>query len=287
MSTTSGSSASARTPNDILLHKSAKSRINQHSHTDKVQTLGRLKNVFVNTREREALMTACSKGDLDTVTHLLTHTRPLLNPDMIRDAKLRTPLLVACAAGHAEIVRALISWGADVNNPTGDIIGNKPLDLAVVSNSVETVLVLLEAGALVAPTMRSSVPHNGPLPVPIQQRASPRSPLYLAQSRLDMLIRKRENTFDEADNIASSPHEPMIKQVIQIIRLLKHFVSNEASSSSSIEPSSSIQSTSRDLDDLTSKLSSVALDDTPNQASASKDLEVMKELRDMITRLQL
>lgn len=80
------------------------------------------------------------------VTHLLNHTKPNLNPDMVRDSKLRTPLLVACAAGKADVVRALIRCGADVNNPMGDIVGNKPLDLAVISNNVDTVLALLEAG---------------------------------------------------------------------------------------------------------------------------------------------
>ncbi|KAI8991215.1 hypothetical protein BDF20DRAFT_809696, partial [Mycotypha africana] len=97
----------------------------------------RLKDVFINSKEREELMSACAKGDLPKVG---------LNPDLIRDSKLRTPLLVACAAGQAAIVRQLIRYGADVNNPIGDIVGNKPLDLAVISNDVDTVLGLLEAG---------------------------------------------------------------------------------------------------------------------------------------------
>lgn len=66
----------------------------------------------------------------------------------MRDSKLRTPLLVACAGGKADVVRLLIRWGADVNNPMGDIIGNKPLDLAVISSNVDTVLAVLEAGKL-------------------------------------------------------------------------------------------------------------------------------------------
>ncbi|KAI9310847.1 hypothetical protein BX666DRAFT_1868985 [Dichotomocladium elegans] len=106
----------------------------------------KLKNIFINSREREELMSACSRGDVDKVNHILTYTNPNLNPDMVRDSKLRTPLLVACAAGKADVVRLLIRWGADVNNPMGDILGNKPLDLAVVSSSVDTVLAVLEAG---------------------------------------------------------------------------------------------------------------------------------------------
>lgn len=59
---------------------------------------------------------------------------------------MRTPLLVACAAGRTEVVKVLIEFGADPNCPTGDIVGNKPLDLAVISNNVETVIALLDAG---------------------------------------------------------------------------------------------------------------------------------------------
>jgi ankyrin repeat protein len=74
------------------------------------------------------------------------HTQPPLNPDQIRDDKLRSPLLIACASGKADLVRLLVKHGADVNNPVGDIIGNRPLDLAVVSNNVDTVVALLELG---------------------------------------------------------------------------------------------------------------------------------------------
>lgn len=77
---------------------------------------------------------------------LLETTTPKLVPDLIRDPKMRTPLLVACAAGRTEVVKVLIEFGADPNCPTGDIVGNKPLDLAVISNNVETVIALLDAG---------------------------------------------------------------------------------------------------------------------------------------------
>ncbi|KAI8885691.1 hypothetical protein K501DRAFT_179171 [Backusella circina FSU 941] len=129
---------SSKTPNDVLLHKTNKSRMKQ-TLTSQVST--RLKDMFINSKQREELMTACSK-----VSHLLEQNNPGLNPDLVRDSKLRTPLLVACAAGQAAVVRTLVRWGADVNNPMGDIVGNKPLDLAVISNDVDTVLALLEAG---------------------------------------------------------------------------------------------------------------------------------------------
>jgi ankyrin repeat protein len=80
------------------------------------------------------------------VRSLLETTTPKLVPDLIRDPKMRTPLLVACAAGRTDVVKVLIEFGADPNCPTGDIVGNKPLDLAVISNNVETVIALLDAG---------------------------------------------------------------------------------------------------------------------------------------------
>lgn len=114
-----------------------------------------------------------------------------MNPDLIRDSKLRTPLLVACAAGQAAVVRQLVRWGADVNNSTGDIVGNKPLDLAVISNDVDTVLALLEAGAKISTNNFTS---NNELPLPVRLRAATRTPLDLANSRLDLLIRQSEQS---------------------------------------------------------------------------------------------
>lgn len=130
------------------------------------------------------------------VTYLLEEKKTGLYPDLIRDSKLRTPLLVACAAGQAAVVRQLIRWGSDVNNAMGDIVGNKPLDLAVISNNVETVLALLEAGAKITNHYDNSSnnlrPDDG-LPLQVRLRAATRTPLDLAKSRLDMLIRQSES----------------------------------------------------------------------------------------------
>ncbi|KAI8974685.1 hypothetical protein BDB01DRAFT_728691, partial [Pilobolus umbonatus] len=122
-----------KTPKDVLLHGRIPAK------KGKLST-NMIRDIFVNTKQRDELMTACAKGDLQT------DRRNNINPDLIRDCKLRTPLLVACAAGQAAIAETLIQWGADVNNPVGDIVGNKPLELAVISNSVDTVIVLLKAG---------------------------------------------------------------------------------------------------------------------------------------------
>lgn len=54
--------------------------------------------------------------------------------------------MLACMKGHTEIIKVLLRWGADVNNPMGDIVGNRPLHMAIASNNFDAVLVLLEAG---------------------------------------------------------------------------------------------------------------------------------------------
>ncbi|EIE85156.1 hypothetical protein RO3G_09866 [Rhizopus delemar RA 99-880] len=121
---------SARKPNDLLSHyKVTKSTIRKE--VDKSSKIKRILNL---TKEQEDLMNACSNNDVSK------------DPDRIRDSKLRTPLLIASASGNTELVKILIKYGADVNNPVGDIVGNTPLHLAVVSNNVDTVLTLLENG---------------------------------------------------------------------------------------------------------------------------------------------
>lgn len=135
---------------------------------------------------------------------------------MIRDSKLRTPLLVACAAGQAAIVRQLIRWGADVNNPMGDIVGNKPLDLAVISNNVDTVLALLENGAKIANYADNKLkinPDDG-LPLPVRMRAASRTPLDLANARLDMLI----NLSEKAQTIKTETMDQVIEVNLSIMR---------------------------------------------------------------------
>lgn len=129
---------------------------------------------------------------------------------MIRDSKLRTPLLVACAAGQASIVRQLVRWGADVNNAMGDIVGNKPLDLAVISNNVDTVLALLEAGAKISSASANNnlLQADDGLPLPVRLRAATRTPLDLANSRLNMLIQQSEQS--------QSIHTETTDQVLQV-----------------------------------------------------------------------
>lgn len=57
---------SSRTPNDILLRtdsRFSKSKISK-KNTQPTRTSTRLRDVFINSAQREELMTACSKGDV-------------------------------------------------------------------------------------------------------------------------------------------------------------------------------------------------------------------------------
>lgn len=266
----------SRTPSDIMrLHKTAFNRINGNDRSRTRVSTTKLKHMFVNNREREELMSACSIGDVDKVNHILTYTKPNVNPDLVRDSKLRTPLLVACAGGKADVVRLLIRWGADVNNPMGDIIGNKPLDLAVISSNVDTVLAVLEAGAKVMrpglPSSTGSSSSDETLPGSLRQRQT-RSPLRLAESRLDLLIAKRQ---EQGASLEDGKQDKNIDQIIQIIKLLKYFSSNDDAK----------DSVANELDELTSKLSSIALNTTTEKPA--DDLQIMMELRDVITKLHI
>ncbi|KAG0166751.1 hypothetical protein DFQ28_006928 [Apophysomyces sp. BC1034] len=162
---------------------------------------------------------------------------------------MRTPLLIACAAGKADVVRTLIKSGADVNNPVGDIVGNRPLDLAVISNSVETVLALLEAGAQIRPS---------------KDQVAVRSPLSMTQSRLDMLIQQRQDGRTKSQ---------CLNQVLQIVELLKHYITKNDKDATD------------ELDKLVSKLSLVALDEQQDDDDYNNHLMVMKGLKDMITKI--
>ncbi|KAI7866945.1 ankyrin repeat-containing domain protein [Mucor mucedo] len=217
---------SSRTPNDILRYKVPRSHTIS-KRNDQGSTSTRLKDMLINNKQREELMTACSKGDLPKVTHLLEEKKAGLNPDMIRDSKLRTPLLVACAAGQAAVVRQLVRWGADVNNPMGDIVGNKPLDLAVISNNVDTVLALLENGAKIAnyADNKHKINADDGLPLPVRMRAASRTPLDLANARLDLLIKLSEETntvkMETMDQVVevNLPNKKMIRMILYLFVL--------------------------------------------------------------------
>ncbi|CAO3681243.1 unnamed protein product [Rhizopus microsporus] len=172
---------SMKKPNDLPLRRVTRSMVNKNTTKQK----SNLKDLLKLTKAQESLMSACSENDVST--------------DCIRDSKLRTPLLIASAKGNTEIVKVLIQWGADVNNPMGDIVGNRPLHLAVASNNVDTVLALLEAGAQTRPDESRVINSDDGLPSLVRNQL--RAPLELATSRLNMLM-KQANTRNRTQSLS-------------------------------------------------------------------------------------
>ncbi|KAG2178820.1 hypothetical protein INT43_001666 [Umbelopsis isabellina] len=279
----------SRTAEDRPLHKTLRTRTPKPQRSSMSLATTRMRDMFLNTKEREELFTLCAQGDVKKVRSLLELTTPKLVPDLIRDSKMRTPLLVACAAGQTEVVKALIEFGADPNCPHGDIVGNLPLDLAVISNNVDTVIALLDSGAKV-----SSRPHSDAEGTQdfSARRTIRRTPLHLAQSRLDLLIKHRQSLrmADHSEpgmrNMQSTNDGPMLRQVIQIIQILKTYMAKASSSSSTKD------SQIDELDGLSQKLSNIAIQPQASHSATQdnndqSELEILEGIRGIIEKLNL
>lgn len=77
---------------------------------------------------------------IDTIglVKLLLQGMPSVNPDTVRDRRLRTPLHIACGRKDdfqeaTAVARVLLRAGADVNNGVGDIDGLQPMHMGKLS----------------------------------------------------------------------------------------------------------------------------------------------------------
>ncbi len=102
----------------------------------------------------DELIDAAFLEDLDEVRFLLVQGA---NPDVF-DEELRTPLMLAVAEGHCEMVRALLEAGADPNLRDRD--GWSALDVAVARKMIEIAWLLVQFGAEVN---ASDERHRSPL----------------------------------------------------------------------------------------------------------------------------
>ncbi|KAI9305015.1 hypothetical protein BJ944DRAFT_75743 [Cunninghamella echinulata] len=118
-------------------------------------------------------------------------------------------------------------------------------------------------GAKIYPSSSSSSSPNNDR-VPIRERARTRTPIDLAQSRLNLLINQKDEL--------SSNHPTFMPQILQIIDLLKMFTQCSAPS---------IQD---DLNDLTNKLSTINIH---QQQDINKTDDLIKDLGSIISKLQL
>lgn len=87
---------------------------------------------------------AAANGDISTVTKYLDSGVKLNSDYDIKKTFGGNPIFSAVFNGHNEIVKLLISRGADVN--TTDINGETPLDWAISRNLIETDILLRKHG---------------------------------------------------------------------------------------------------------------------------------------------
>lgn len=87
------------------------------------------------------LFEAAAAGKFDAVAYLV-----YTNPEAVNayNEDGFTPLALACYFGHHEVARYLILKGADVNQPLNNALGICPLHLAVASNNLDIVRMLIE-----------------------------------------------------------------------------------------------------------------------------------------------
>ena len=86
---------------------------------------------------------ASEDGDSEEIRRLIKDHMVDVNFEMGQDKA--TPLIMAAARGHKEVVQMLLHAGADIDR--GDRWGETPLTLAAFCHHYETVKLLLEAGA--------------------------------------------------------------------------------------------------------------------------------------------
>lgn len=98
---------------------------------------------------------ACKVGDLDTVKAVLTDKLLMLESRGNVSRYGVTPLLEACGHGHVAVVRYLLEKGASIN-ASSSYHGMTPLHTACAGGHHETARVLIRAGADVHATCKAS-----------------------------------------------------------------------------------------------------------------------------------
>jgi ankyrin repeat protein len=89
----------------------------------------------------QSLREACVNGDLNKVTALLNNSTDVEKPD----SQNLTLLTLAARAGHAEVVKYLLSKGAKIEGTSQR--GQIPLQVACAANKTDSALALIAAGA--------------------------------------------------------------------------------------------------------------------------------------------
>lgn len=141
-----------------------------------------------NFKKSNRLFEAIRFGEYETVCEILTASPELINEyDQIKIgmnyAETQTPLTLACQHSNFEIVKFLISNGADVNKPSKNLSVN-PLTIALYNNDYEIAYFLLDNGADVL-----SEDFYNFVPFAIVKNYIDSDDITLQQKRLDLIKR--------------------------------------------------------------------------------------------------
>lgn len=127
------------------------------------------------------VLKAAESGDLGTLNQLVSSDAQLVN---CRDADFYTPLHRACYNNHIDVIKYLLSRGADIHAESRE--GWKPLHSAAHWSQTEAAALLIEAGADI-----NCKSHSGLAPVHLaaQQNNRPLLELFLYHPDIDLTVK--------------------------------------------------------------------------------------------------
>lgn len=151
------------------------------------------------------VLKAAESGDLERLSQLISSDSQLVN---CRDADSYTPLHRACYNNHVDVIRYLLSQGADIHAES--LEGWKPLHSAAHWSQTEAAALLIEAGADI-----NCKSHSGLAPVHLaaQQNNRPLLELFLYHPDIELTVKTEagDTPYDIAHR--SSPLYRLFKNI--------------------------------------------------------------------------
>ena len=136
--------ASDKTEVIIETNKLEKVVLTEEIKEELIQTKNNILDSKLTGQDDKSMHEAAANGDISTVTKYLDSGTKLSSDYDIKKTYGGNPMFSAVFNGHNEIVKLLISRGADINST--DINGETPLDWAISRNLIETDILLRKNG---------------------------------------------------------------------------------------------------------------------------------------------